>query len=133
MIYYALAFPKISINDLAWIQTIRQQYDPQFELIDPHFTLVFGVDVDETILVEHMQTMLQSVASFKFALRCTIVVKDSFSPNYQVFLVPDEGLSDLVKLHDRLYTAVLEPSLRIDIPYIPHITIAASPDGKKMK
>ena len=133
MSYFVLAFPKITEDDLAWIQSIRQQQDPQYALVDPHFTLVFGVDVDEAQLQTHVQECIQPFAQFKFVLRCAIVVKDSFSPNCQVFLLPDEGLSDLVKVHDRLYTAVLEPFLRLDIAYIPQITIAASPDAQKMK
>ena len=131
--FYCLAFPKISAADLAWIQAVRQEHDPQFALVDPHFTLVFGTEVDEAQLRTHVQTCLQSFPGFKFVLRSALVVKDSFSPNYQVFLLPDEGLSELVKLHDGLYTAVLAPALRLDIPYIPHITIAASPDVQKMK
>ncbi len=133
MSYFVLAFPKLSAADLTWIQTTRERHDPQFTLVDPHFTLVFAVDLDGVRLQTHVQTCIQPFAAFRFVLRCAIVVKDSFSPNYQVFLLPDEGLSALVKLHDRLHTAVLEPSLRLDIPYIPHITIAASPDAQKMK
>ena len=40
-----------------------------------------------------------------------------------VFLVPDEGHSGLSLLHDRLYTGPLPQYLRLDLPYIPHITI----------
>jgi 2'-5' RNA ligase len=38
--------------------------------------------------------------------------------------VPDEGHSQLIDLHDRLYTGLLSLELRLDIPYTPHITIA---------
>jgi 2'-5' RNA ligase len=40
-----------------------------------------------------------------------------------VFLVPDQGNAEISLLHDRLYTGVLRPHLRLDLPYIPHITI----------
>ena len=40
-----------------------------------------------------------------------------------VFLVPDEGCSGLSLPHDRLYTGALSAHLRLDLPYIPHITI----------
>jgi len=42
-----------------------------------------------------------------------------------VFLVPDDGYAAISKLHDRLYTGPLAPSLRLDFPYVPHITIGA--------
>ena len=133
MAYYALSFPKISTVDLVWIQTIRKSHDPQYALVAPHFTLVFGVEIDKAELTTHVQAVVQSYNSFVFAMRCALVVKDSFSPNYNLFLVPDDGLSELVKLHDALYTAVLAPHLRLDVPYIPHITIAGSADAAKMK
>ena len=50
-----------------------------------------------------------------------------------MFLVPDEGHSKIVKLHDRLYTAVLADRLRLDISFIPHIGIANSPNARSCK
>jgi hypothetical protein len=47
--------------------------------------------------------------------------------------VPDEGHSDIVKLHDRLYEGELAPHLRLDIPFIPHIGIANAIDPKACK
>ena len=39
----AISYPIISVENFAWIQTIRQQYDVlNFSAIDPHFTLVLG-------------------------------------------------------------------------------------------
>jgi hypothetical protein len=52
-----------------------------------------------------------------------MTVKDSFSPKTHLFLVPDEGYSTLVKLHDTFYRGVLEPALSLDVTYIPHLTI----------
>jgi hypothetical protein len=48
-------------------------------------------------------------------------------------LVPDEGYSQFVKLHDRLYTGPLAPELRLDLPFIPHITVANSGDPHACK
>jgi 2'-5' RNA ligase len=55
-------------------------------------------------------------------------VNDDSSPNVYVLLVPDEGFSGIVKLHDRLYTGLLADRLRLDIPFIPHVTIGYSTD-----
>src|SRR5262249_31052465 len=49
--------------------------------------------------------------------------KDPFSTRAHLFLVPEEGYSGLVKLHDALYTDILTSELSLDVPYIPHITV----------
>jgi hypothetical protein len=61
-------------------------------------------------------------------MRCASSVKDPLSPLTHVFLVPDQGFSQIVRLHDALYTDLLAPALRLDLPFIPHITIGAYPD-----
>ena len=46
-----------------------------------------------------------------------------------VFLIPDEGAVEITALHSRLYSGVLKPHLRTDIPFVPHMTIGAAPDS----
>jgi 2'-5' RNA ligase len=62
-----------------------------------------------------------------------MVHNDDSSDNYYVFLVPDEGFSDLALLHDALYTRVLVPHLRLDLPYVPHVGIATLKDSRRCK
>ncbi len=62
-----------------------------------------------------------------------MVGNDDSNENYYVFLVPDEGYSEISKLHDRLYRGVLAPYLRLDIPYVPHIGIATISDARRIK
>ena len=69
-----------------------------------------------------------SVSKIRISLECAIVNKDVFSEYFQVFLVPDEGFSAMMKLHDKLYCDKLFHYLRLDLPFIPHITIANSTD-----
>ena len=128
-------YPTISKDDLAWIQNIRQEYDElNFRAIDPHFTLVFPlIDIDRATLISHIQQSIKDVQAFEFTLRCAILSNDAFSDYTHVFLVPDEGYSKIVKLHDRLYTAVLVDRLRLDIPFIPHIGIANSLNAQSCK
>ena len=127
--YFVLAFPKLKTADFEWIQAIRKQHDKQFAIVKPHFTLVFGTTaVSSAQLIAHIQQQLATVSTFHFACRCATVVKDSFGPDTHTFLLPDEGNSQLVKLHDQLYTAVLRDELRLDVPYIPHITIGSFAD-----
>ena len=131
----AISYPIISVENFAWIQAIRQQFDVlNFSAIDPHFTLVFPlVDIDRATLISHVQQSIQDIPAFEFMLRCAVLSNDAFCQCTHVFLVPDEGYSKIVKLHDRLYTAVLADQLRLDIPFIPHIGIANSLNARSCK
>ena len=44
------------------------------------------------------------------------------------YLVPDIGNDQITELHKNLYANMLSDHLRQEIPYIPHITMAQSPD-----
>jgi 2'-5' RNA ligase superfamily len=144
-------YPNISADDFAWIQEIRQQEDElNFRAIDPHFTFVFPIiEIDRATLVSHIKRVFKREASllsetlrerdtptptshgiqpFDFTIRCAVLCNDAFSKYTHVFLVPDEGYSNIVKLHDRLYTEIIANKLRLDIPFIPHIGIANSLD-----
>jgi 2'-5' RNA ligase superfamily len=128
-------YPTISADDFAWIQEIRQQEDElNFRSIDPHFTLVFPIiEIDRATLVSHAKQSIQGIQPFEFTLRCAVLCNDAFSKYTHVFLVPDEGYSNIVKLHDRLYTGIITEELRLDIPFIPHIGIANSLDPHHCK
>ncbi|MBX3001733.1 MAG: 2'-5' RNA ligase family protein [Caldilineaceae bacterium] len=129
-----VAYPEVNAAAVAWIQTIRWEFDPQYDSIDPHFTLIFPTDcVDPARLEAHLRAAAEGIAPFRFMLRCALPVKDGFSAQTHLFLVPDEGFSDLVRLHSRLYTGPLKAHLRLDIPYIPHITIGAFLDAAACK
>jgi hypothetical protein len=58
---------------------------------------------------------------------------DAFLLSYHVLLVPDQGYSQVVKLHDRLYSGLFRPHLRLDIDFIPHVGIANDPDPERVK
>jgi 2'-5' RNA ligase len=49
------------------------------------------------------------------------------------FLTPDEGFSEIVRLHDGLYTGPLADELRLDLPFIPHVGIASTPSLEECK
>ncbi len=119
-----VAYPDLNADDYTWIQDIRRTHDSNYSLISPHFTVVFPTHTtDPARFIEHVTTCTQQCASFSFAIRCAMIVKDSYNPMTHLFLVPDEGYSTLVKLHDELYRGVLEPGLNLDVAYIPHLTI----------
>lgn len=68
------------------------------------------------------------MAKFDFIIRCATINKDAFSDYYHIFLVPDEGYSRIIKLHDKLYSDKLKNNLCLDLDFIPHIGIGNSID-----
>jgi hypothetical protein len=84
-------------------------------------------------IVSHISESIQAVEPFEFVIRCAVLSNDAFGAYTHVFLVPDEGHSKIIKLHNRLYTGVIESQLRLDIPFIPHIGIDNSLDAHSCK
>ncbi len=130
-----LAFPKLSRIDYEWIQSVRKKYDNRYyNIVEPHFTIVFPVfNIDESQLENHIKKVCSLFTPIQFSIRTSTVVKDSFSDFTDVFLVPDEGNSQIIKLHDKLYTDILSKELRLDIAFIPHIGIGASRNLEESK
>jgi 2'-5' RNA ligase superfamily len=130
-----VSYPIISPSHFAWIQDLRKQYDEiNFKVISPHFTLVFPVsNIKEEAFVQHVRQSMKSIQSFEFVIRCATIFNDAFRRYTHLFLVPDEGYSHIIKLHDQLYTGVLAKELRLDIAFIPHIGIANFHDASSCK
>jgi hypothetical protein len=123
-----LAYPQISEKDYQWIQEFREENDELYHgVMEPHFTLVFQVfNQRPETLIEEIKRRSADHRKIDFTLRCSIMEKDAFTPYWHVYLVPDEGYSHIVKLHDNLYSGKLAEELRLDLPFIPHIGIANS-------
>lgn len=130
-----LAYPKVSQKDFDWIQAVRARHDERYyELVAPHFTLVFQVSgIEQSVFIEHVGQQIEDVKPISFVSRCAIVIEDDSKKFCHVFLVPDEGFSEIVKLHDRLYDGLLEAELRLDIAFIPHIGIGNAGDAHECK
>jgi len=130
-----LAYPRISHTDFEWIREIRARHDERyFKLVDPHFTLVFPVTgIEQSVFSSHVKQQLAGVEPISFVLRRAIVIEDDSKKFSHVFLVPDEGFSEVVKLHDRLYDGVLAPELRLDIDFIPHIGVGNAAEVRTCK
>jgi 2'-5' RNA ligase len=120
-----VAYPIFAERDLAEIQAIRAIHDPQFSLLAPHFTLVFPVEANVADVIAVSKSSAATVRRFSFTLTSVRAVRDSFGPGGHVFLVPDDGAASIADLHTRLYSGVLHEARRSDIPYVPHITVAA--------
>ena len=135
MAYGVLAYPAISEKDYRGIQTFRKAHDElYFSVAEPHFAFVFPVfDVDRESFIREVSEKAKGVRQIDFEIRCSTVNKDAFLDYFHLLLVPDQGYSAIVKLHDRLYSGLLFGNLRLDIDFIPHVGIANSKDSLAVK
>lgn len=112
--------------DRKWVEGIRRDHDPHHAIIDAHFTHVFPFAYSPTTeVISHAETIAASTDVISFQLSRAAAVRDAVAPRALVFLLPTEGESEIRRLHDRLYSGVLAPMLRADIPFVPHVTVAA--------
>ncbi len=135
MSFLVLAYPRLSHKDFEWIQNIRSKNDARYyNIVKPHFTIVFPVtDVQPSEFIADVERNSAGFKKINFITRSALIVKDSFSEFTDVFLVPDEGYSSIIKLHNKLYSGILKNNLRLDIHFIPHIGIAGSKDPLESK
>lgn len=130
----AICYPKLQARDEGWIESIRKKYDPHYKLVDAHFSLVFEIpNIGPDEFAAQMRPICQATPGIEFNLRCAMVMPGIAEDNWYLFLVPDLGYSDIVRLHDCLYSGVLSPHLRLDIPYVPHITVGIFNDAHSCK
>ena len=129
MAFAVVNYPTFSKDDFDWIQSVRRQHDRlYYDVVDPHVTLVFPTDdICELTLIHHVRQHAEAFPAFEVVFRCAILGDPSFQEHAHAFLVPDEGFSNVVRLHDRLYTGPLEKELRLDLPFVPHVGIANTP------
>lgn len=129
-----LAYPVLSREDAQRIESFRREHDPHCDVVDAHFTMVFGCSaVPEEAYVAHIEALSGSSQPVRFTCRYAMLGADDEARRAYVFLVPDEGYSGLSRLHDALYGGPLAECLRLDIPFVPHITIGASDDRAAAK
>jgi 2'-5' RNA ligase len=123
-----VSYPRMAEADRAWIEGIRARHDPQSHRIAAHFTLVFPVAASLTALSEEVATIVEGHLPISFTVSAARAYPDAVAEGGHVFLVPDQGRTHITRLHHRLYEGVLKSQLRQDIPFVPHITVAAYPD-----
>jgi len=116
----------LAAKDAAWIEAVRRRHDPQAGLVAAHFTLVFPFEgLEAAEVLPHARLVAASTVPIGFRLASALAVRDQLAPRSHVFLTPDAGAADIVALHDRLYEGPLARFLRHDLPYTPHVTVAA--------
>jgi len=121
---YTVAFPKLSATDQDWISKIRKKFDPNFTKIGPHFTLLFGcAEVSFDDYCNHVARIAEKTGAFQFHCNQVSAEADYFSSDGYLFLTPEKGRRNIQALHDHLYSGIMSPYLKLDIPFIPHITV----------
>ncbi|MGL4450067.1 MAG: 2'-5' RNA ligase family protein [Sarcina sp.] len=115
----------LKFDNIDIIEGIRKKYDPTFNFVEPHITLVFPFESDLTKkeIEEHMNNVLKGTKKFKVELQ-DVVSKKSFG-NY-IFLEVKKGVENLRELHEKLYTGILKKFLLTwldDVKFIPHMTV----------
>jgi 2'-5' RNA ligase len=131
---FTLAYPRLSEKDTKFIEEFRRRHDGHHELVRAHFTMVFGrSEVDERAYLEHVREVARLSRPTSFVCRYAMLGADDEAERAYVFLVPDEGYSAISRLHDVLYRREMASFLRLDIPFVPHITLGSSADRAAMK
>jgi 2'-5' RNA ligase len=130
MALLVLAYPEMSAVDYGRIQAFRKRHDGlYYHAVELHITLVFPTfDWEAELFVAETAKQLSGFRPFDFCLRCAVLNKDAFNDYYHTFLVPDEGYSRVVKLHDKLYADKLFPHRALHVDFVPHIGIGNSRD-----
>lgn len=128
--YLVLAYPILNKQDYNWINEIRRKFDKlYYNVVDSHFTLVFPtLYPNEKDFIEEMKNQSNTFKKFSFSIKSSIMNNDSLSDYYYSLLVPDEGFSQIVKIHQKLYSGKINKTLLLDVDFIPHIGIGSFTD-----
>lgn len=132
---YTVSHPDLAPEDRACIARFRDAHDLPFrDVIAAHFTLVFGVqDIEDMAYESHIRAVAAQSPEVRFTCRYAMLGADPANDTAHVYLVPDEGNAAISLLHDRLYAGPLERFHRLDIPSVPHITVATTKDREHAK
>jgi len=112
-----------------------EKYDPLAIHVRPYITLVFpfSSDISSDKLREHIVNALSRIKPFKIVLKGITPVQ-AFG-NY-LFLNIETGKEDIVNIHKKLYTGILEQYLLQwlrDQEYQPHMTVGKIEDEEEYK
>lgn len=121
-----MIFPKF--NNIKVINEIREKYDPLFNHVNPHISLVFTFESNlSTIEVKnHLIKVLTNIKPFKLNMGNIIKVDNSLGKF--LFLEINEGTVEIKEISSKLYTDILKqykPEWLNDNTFLPHMTIGS--------
>ncbi|MBL0387700.1 2'-5' RNA ligase family protein [Tumebacillus sp. ITR2] len=102
------------------IHSLRQEFDPLAALIPPHLTLVYPFESDWTFeeVRSHCTEAVKGIKPFTMKLRGITGTRE-----WHLFLNVKQGNDELIGLHDRLYSGLLQPFLYRKVTFVPHLTV----------
>lgn len=129
---YTLAYPRW--DEPAMHQAIAQHravHDAGLAgVVAEHVTLVFpGSELPLSDYVNHVRSVARRHSPLRLACRCAVHSPDPQKPVFRQYLVPDEGLSALVRLHADLHGGLFAAQRRPDLEFLPHVTIGTFDDA----
>ena len=133
MYYLVLAYPELKSDDFDLIQGYRKLHDKQYSLVRPHFTFVFPVaDITEKGFRKEIEMLSSGMKQISFSIESSMVHTDNGCEYYE-FLVPSEGYNQIESMHKQLYSGRLEPQLKKEVIFVPHMTIGHSDNEMKSR
>jgi 2'-5' RNA ligase len=97
---------------------VRRRFDPQFNSVPSHLTLVFPHRVRSDPLVCHVKSIAGVHRPFQIHL-----AGFAGSQSAWLFARVTRGNDDLIALHDHLYTGTLAAALDRTSIFVPHVTV----------
>jgi 2'-5' RNA ligase len=128
-----VTFPEIQADEFGWIEDLRGTHLPAPEAgVAPHVTLVFPAEIttDDNLMM-HMLGAAGSTQPIDASFRIAAPMVDPIKGGWTVRLLPDQGLSKLMRLHNFLYTGPFAPHLNLDASYVPHLTVGRATSGQQ--
>lgn len=116
--YYALVYyPKIESH---LFHDLRQTFEPFASLMPEHVPLIFPVSesIGLNNLINHINRILKKWNQFEIHF-CGL----EKTWDHWLILMIKEGNRFIVQLHDIFYTGLLQPYLRKDLPFTPHLAL----------
>lgn len=112
------------------IEAFRRRHDPAAALIAAHLSLVFPFPtaLSRLQVATHVCRVAGGWPPIPVTFRQVRTEANEF-----VFLMAARGAASITALHDRLYTRSLQPHLRRDLAYAPHITLARHPEPARLE
>jgi 2'-5' RNA ligase len=116
--YFGLAYyPTIENEDF---HALRNRYEPYARVMKEHLAFVMPTpeSIGRNVLEEHIHSVLRNWEPF------TVQITGLFkSWDHWLMLGVKEGREQVMQLHDALYSGVMKPYLRVDLPFEPHVAL----------
>jgi len=104
------------LNDKG-LNHFRKKYDPSYPAYSEHMPLlIIPSDLNQDLVDAHLRQVLARWEPFEIHFRGLFKSWDHW-----LLLGVEEGNQAVRKLHDEIYSGILAPFLRRDIPFDPHI------------